>query len=312
MRRLALHGTLGLLLGALVPAGIAHEDDPKLLDLQRPYRGTGYRAARAGSGGGSLAGGVEFASDGVTLLSWMPLGEFGSPANGADCWGYVSSSGREYAIFGHYDGTSFVEVTQPDDPQLVATVNGPDSLWRDIKVYQDHAYAVSEGGSGIQVMDLGQIDSGLVTHVGNFTAGGSSATHNVAIDTVSGYLYRTGGSDNGLRIYSLADPASPSFVGSWSDRYVHDAQVITYTSGPYAGKQIAFCCSGFNGGWTSPGISILDVTNKSNIVQLSQFQYPNPKYSHQAWLNEDGTLLYLNDELDESGSFPTTTYIIDV
>jgi hypothetical protein len=75
---------------------------------------------------------------------------------------------------------------------------------------------VSEGGSGIQVFGSGQqIDAGVVT-LGTVTTGGSTATHNVAIDTASGFLYRTGGSGNGLRIYDLnANPPQPAFVGSW-------------------------------------------------------------------------------------------------
>ncbi len=306
---------LGLLsalsVSALALHGLAHEDDPKILHRKPAYRGPGYSAGALGKGGGSFAG-TTFPAQNATLISWMPLSDFGSPDNGADCWGYVSPSGREYAIFCHYDGTSFVEVTDPSNPQLVATINGPDSLWRDTKTYQTYAYSVSEGGGGIQVMNLANIDNGQVTLVNTVTSGGTTATHNVAIDEESGFLYRTGGSDEGLRIYNLANPASPSLVAQWDDRYVHDAQIKTFTSGPHAGKQIAFCCSGFNGGFSSTGLSILDVTVKGNIQHVGQITWPGADYSHQAWLSDDGTILYVNDELDENGSMPTTTYIIDV
>ena len=76
-------------------------------------------------------------------------------------------------------------------------------------------------------------------------------------------------------------------------------QVATYTSGPLAGKQIAFACSGFNGGWTSTGLTILDVTDKSNIQVMDEAFWSNAGYSHQAWLSPDQRYLYLNDELDD-------------
>jgi choice-of-anchor B domain-containing protein len=305
---------------ACVPTGLllAHDDDPKILDRQAPYQGAAFRRGQlnmpGGPTGGSLAlGGNPFSASGVTLLSWLPLGEFGSPGTGADCWGYTSSSGREYGLFCHRDGTSIIDVTNPFNAQVVTTISGPESLWRDVKIYQNRAYIVSEGGSGIQVVNLNNIDNGQANLVGTITSGGSTSTHNVAINEESGYLYRTGGSGNGLRVYDLAaNPTNPPFVGSWSTRYVHDAQVVSYTSGPYAGKEIAFCCSGFNNGGTATGLDVLDVTNKNNIQVLANVFYSNGAYSHQGWLSEDRQYFFLGDELDENGSLPTTTYIMDV
>ncbi|MEE8141649.1 MAG: choice-of-anchor B family protein, partial [Planctomycetota bacterium] len=258
-----------------------------------------------------------FPSSGMTLLSWLTLDDLGVGTtldNGNDCWGYVSPSGREYALMGHSHGTTFVEVTDPANPVILELIHGPVSLWRDIKVYQSYAYAVSEGGDGIQVIDMSEIDNGVVTFITNITTGGGSDSHNVAIDTDSGFLYRCGGtSSDGLRIYDLANPANPVWVAEWDDRYVHDAQVVTYDSGPYAGRQIAFACGGANGGWVDTGLDILDVTDKGNIILLSNTLYPDNEYSHQAWLSEDKQYLYLNDELDEGTlGIPTTTFVFDV
>jgi hypothetical protein len=94
---------------------------------------------------------------------------------------------------------------------------------------------------------------------------------------------------------------------------VHDAQIVTYTSGQYAGKQIAFCCSGFNGGWVSPGLTVVDVTDKANPTVISQVDYPGGEYSHQGWLTPDRQYFLLGDELDEYyNGVPTTTFAIDV
>lgn len=284
----------------------AHEDPIFLAQKQAAFKGPVLINP------GSISP-LTFPANNVSLLAWFPLATFGNHSSGNDCWGYVSPSGREYALVGLSDGTAFVEVTDPGQPVIVSVQSGPNSLWRDIKVYQDRAYAVSEGGSGIQVFNLSQIDNGVVTFVTTVTTGGTTATHNVAIDEVSGFLYRCGGGSNGIRIYSLANKDNPTFVGEWNNRYVHDAQVVTYTSGTYAGKQVAFCFSESTSGGGSPAVDILDVTNKGSITSFSQAGYSNAVFSHQGWLTTDRKYLYVDDELDESSfGTNTTTRIINV
>ncbi len=260
-----------------------------------------------------------FPAQGVQLLGWLTLGALEEDlagmtiTSGSDCWGWVSPAGREYAIIGHSAGTSFVDITDPVAPVIIETISGPTSIWREIKTYGSYAYIVSEGGDGIQVVDLSEIDDGTVSRTTTVTSGGSEATHTIALDETSGYLYRCGGSGNGLRIYDLADPASPDYITAWSDRYVHDALIVTYDDGPYAGKQIAFCCAGLSNGWVDSGLTILDVTDKSDIVELVHLEYDGATYSHQCWLTEDRQYLFLDDELDEiETGIETTTYVIDV
>lgn len=329
MRRLLLAVPL---LPLFVPASAAvHDDDPKILDRQPPYSGPAYRPAGrlaellataqplggsyAGSGGDTIGeGSISFPRQGVELVSWLPPGELlpGSTlAN--DCWGYVTAGGREIAIIGVTNGVAFVDLLDPSDPQVVATIPGPGSLWRDVKVYEDYAYIVTEAAGGIQVVDLSQLDNGVATLVNTVTAGGILETHNVAIDEESGYLYRCGGNSRGIRVYDLnVDPVNPPYVAAWNSRYVHDAQVVTYTSGPWSGRQIAFLCGGLNNGTAQTGLTVLDVTNKGNFFVRDQVYYSNPGYSHQAWLSPDRQTLYLDDELDEGGQKPTRTIVMDV
>ncbi|MCP3917064.1 MAG: choice-of-anchor B family protein [bacterium] len=297
-----------LSVGALTVPLFGHDDDPKLLDRTPSYRGPGYSP---GLGGNPVTGqSVGFSSQNVYLRSWLTMSDLGvAGEEGSDCWGYTSPSGREYAIFTSSTDTIFIEITIPSSPQIIAHIDGSNSIWRDVKVWGDRAYIVTEGGGGIQVVSMANIDSGTVTLVGT---AGTGSTHNIALDETSGYAYRCGGSSNGLRIYDLnANPDDPPQVAVWNDRYVHDAQIVTYTSGPLAGQQIAYCCAGLNGGGTDTALTILDVTDKNNIVQLSQTPYPNREYSHQGWLSPDRQYFYLGDELDEP-SVPSTVYIIDV
>ena len=289
----------------------AHLDDPKRLDREQRYEGPGWREVD----GGAVAGG-EFDAENVTLKSWITLSEIDAGASaGNDCWGYTSPNGNEYAIMGTTNGTAFIDISDPGAAEVITFIPGPNSSWRDIKTYQQFAYAVSEGGGGIQVFNLGSIDFGTVTLSAEITAGGTEASHNIAIDEESGWAYRLGGGSNGLRAYSLASPGVPAYVGLWDERYIHDAQFVTLPDDhpTHPGRQIAYCCGGFNGGWSNTGLFILDVTDKSNMVLLGEVQYSNPAYSHQGWLSDDLNYFYLNDEADETDfGLPTTTHIIDV
>lgn len=299
-------------LAVVAGAAWSHDEDwRKLADRLPPVFGPVQTLA---AGFGEMD---TFDADGVILNAWIPLNQFGlNSISGNDCWGYTSPSGREYAIMGLYNGYGFVEITDPNNPVILNSISGPSSDWHDIKVVGEYAYGVSEGGGGIQVIDLRNIDNGSVSLVGNISTAGHSTTHNIIVNQDSGALYICGANigNGGLLRVDLSNPRSPSIAGGWTNMYVHDAQVITPTSGPYAGREIAFCASGFSSGIVSTGLRIVDITNPAAPVTLSTLFYPNAGYSHQVWLSDDGTTLYLNDELDEENGLvsQTTTRVIDV
>ncbi|MCC7015268.1 MAG: choice-of-anchor B family protein [Planctomycetes bacterium] len=291
-----------------------HEEDPKMRSRSPAHMGRSVRTnAPAGQSMAGAGTARAFPANNVRMLSWLTLSDFGVPSSGNAnvCWGYVSPSGTNYALVGLSTGTGFVRLTDPSNPEIITVMSGPQSLWRDVRVFGQYAYAVSEGGQGVQVFNLAQIDNDVITLAGTFATTGTTATHTVWIDTDSGFLYRAGGGSNGLRIYDLNQSATnPPQVGTWSNFYVHEVCVKTYTSGPYAGRQIAFCCSGSNGGGTNTGLRVLDVTNKASIVQLDDVFWPNPGYSHQIDLSSDLQYAYINDELDEGSTVATTRTIV--
>jgi choice-of-anchor B domain-containing protein len=190
-----------------------------------------------------------------------------------------------------------IEITNPNAPVIIGSVSHSNSLWADVKVYQNYCYVSNETGGGIDIINLSQVDSGIVTLVQRMTTGGVSSTHNVAMNESSGFLYLCGANVGGGRImaYSLAKPAAPTLAGQVSSgvgAYSHDAQIVSYTSGPYAGKEIAFSANG------GVGLDIYDVTDKSNMIRLSRSTYAGLSYCHQCWLSEDRQYLYVNDETD--------------
>ncbi|MCH7905193.1 MAG: choice-of-anchor B family protein [Armatimonadetes bacterium] len=246
----------------------------------------------------------------VDLLGHIGLATFGYGA-GNDCWGYVSPSGREYAIMGFQRGLAVIEVSDPDRPIIIGRIPHAGSTWCDIKVYGEYAYAATEvHRSGLQVIDLTQVDSGIVRLARTVMTMGDA--HNLAIDTDSGYLYACAvNTGTGTTMcLDLSDPANPTPVGrgSMTTSGQHDMQVVTYHDGPYAGRQIMFGSSG------GRGLQIIDVTDKNNPFYISGLRYPGLEYNHQGWLSEDKRYWYMDDELDEyRGRTPTTrTLVADV
>jgi len=273
-------------------------------------------ACGAGCGCGSSTAsetvrGATFDSENISLRSRISVSEFGGGLRtGNDCWGYVSPSGREYALMGLDSALAVVEITDPASPVVVGQISHPTSDWADVKTYSAYAYVVNESGAGVQVVDLSDVDNGNISLVREFDADGDAVTnHNIALNEDSGYAYLCGsnGFGGGLVALDLSIPSNPIVEGAYTDAYVHDAEIVSFTEGPYAGREIAFCYAGF------AGLDIVDVTNKSNMFRLSRTSYPGQDYTHQGWLDRTTMLLYLNDELDErnSGSL-VTTRVFDV
>lgn len=255
----------------------------------------------------------------VDLMDMATLSELGGGNNGNDCWGWVDpDSGREFVLYGRSSGTAIVEVTDPTDMVYVANVPTATvaSLWRDIKVYDHYAYIVSEAaGHGLQVVDLNEVlnvTPGLVATLEPVvTYGNFGNAHNIIINEESGYGYVVGSNtfSGGLHIVSLADPAAPVLAGAYDGAYAHDAHPIVY-NGPdadYVGHELVFCFNGYS------GMAVVDATDKGDVGLVSTLTYAELGYTHQGWVNEDHTLCFVNDELDEQNfGNNTRTYIVDI
>lgn len=60
-------------------------------------------------------------------------------------------------------------------------------------------------------------------------------------------------------------------------------------------------------------LSVLDVTDKNNIIHLSHAQHPDSTYVHQSWPSEDHHYLFVNDELEERAyGYRTRSYTYDL
>ena len=244
----------------------------------------------------------------ISLLTPSDLGS--SDARLSDLWGWHdNTTGRDYAIVGMNDGTAFVDVT--NEPIVLGRLptNTGKAIWRDIKTHDNYAYIVADnnGKHGVQIFDLTQLrepnESKLFNANAVFT--GVHNAHNLAIH--DGYAYIVGGverlgrpdtktiAEGGLYILDLSDPLDPKVAGEFpNDGYTHDSQVVTY-EGPdleYKDRSIAFNSN-------VDSLSIVDVTDKSNLQKISDSSYPYAAYIHQGWLSEDHRYFFVNDEYDE-------------
>ena len=262
--------------------------------------------------------GVNLCSD-IDLMSHLPLNDIGGGL-GNDIWGWQDSlTGKEYAIMGRSTGTAFVDISDPLSPIYLGNLppHSGNSQWRDIKVYKNHAFIVTEASlGGMQVFDLTRlrtVSSPPVTFSETAHYAGFSDAHNIAINEDSGFAYavRTNTCDGGLHMINIQNPTNPTSAGCFSeDGYTHDAQCVNYI-GPDPDHQGAEICFNSN----TDTLTIVDVTNKAAPAMLSRTGYTGSGYTHQGWLTEDHAYFVLGDEYDESRDpsvTGTTTYLWDV
>ena len=255
--------------------------------------------------------------DNVDLLAFMPLSTFAA-TGGNDNWGWTDPlTGKEYALMGLNNGTAFVDISDPVNPLYLGKLptHTSSSTWRDIKVYNNYVFIVSEASAhGMQVFDLTELRNVPVPPVtfsetAHFSGFGSA--HNVVINEDSGYAYGVGASTcaGGLHMVNIQNPTNPVDAGCFSaDGYTHDAQCVNYT-GPDPDHQGQEICFNSN----EDTVTIVNVTNKANPQQISRTGYAGSAYTHQGWLTEDQHYFIFDDELDESYfGHNTRTRVLDV
>lgn len=268
-----------------------------------------------------------YACDKVDLQAFMPLSQMGGGGSilASSLWGWTDpQTGREYALMGLRNKTSFIDITDPVNPFYVGFLNSHTgtSSWRELKAYANHAFIVSDsnGNHGVQIFDLTQLRNyqtppatpvpfGESAHYG--TVG---SVHNIWINEATGYAYAVGTASGtttcsrGVHIFNVQNPSNPTFTAcypttSTTGYYTHDIDCMIY-GGPdqdYQGHEICIASDGKSSG-TNDSMAILDVTNKSAIVEIARVSYAQVGFIHQTDFTEDMNYLVLDDELDETQS----------
>ncbi|MBK8967864.1 MAG: choice-of-anchor B family protein [Saprospiraceae bacterium] len=210
----------------------------------------------------------------------------------ANVWGYAAN-GREYALVGASQGLIIVDITNPDAPQQIVQIPGPNNLWKEIKTYRQYAYIVSEGGQGVQVIDMSNLPApNLPYHY--YTGDGPiqgqlGKIHALHIDVASGFLYAYGGNlfSGGAKILNLnGDPYNPKYAGKFDQLgYIHDGFVdndTLYAAHIYQGL-----------------FSVVDLHDKSNPNLIETQNTPN-NFTHNTWPSDNRKTLFTTDETNNS------------
>lgn len=208
----------------------------------------------------------------MQLLGFLPFEQ-----DCSDITGFYQD-GREFAVIGLQNAASFVDVTDPNNPFEIERIQGSTSIWRDIKYWNRHVYIGTEAEDGIKVVSVDDPDNPILVN----TIIDVDNSHNIYVD-VDGYLYIVGADVYDVWIYSLADPANPSLVGTWELEYCHDIEV-------YNNK--LYCAAIYSGNFY-----IVDVSDKSNPVTIaSHFTGFNGISTHDVAVTEDEQYLFTGDE----------------
>ncbi len=261
--------------------------------------------------------------DKVDLLAFMTLAQMGTTVtpHAADIWGWTDPLDQhEYAILGLNNGTAFIDITVPTAPVRIGnlpTHTGSSNMWRDVDVAGNWCYVGSEmAGHGLQVFDLTRLRNVAnppVVFTEDAWFGGIGNSHTICADKDHPYVYTVGTSVNsgGLTAIDVTNPLLPTLAGTFTNEgYIHENVLYTY-AGPdtdHTGKQLSF---NFHSG--ADRITVVDVTDKTDMNTLVTINYSGGNICHQGWLTDDHRYLLMGDEGDE-GTFGhgTRTRIFDL
>ncbi len=259
---------------------------------------------------------------GYDLVAHLPLSVFDAQS-GNDAWGWTDPlTQKEYVLMGLNTGTAFVDISQADDPIYLGILPRTNETalqgdaWRDVKVFQNHAFVVSEASNhGLQVFDLTRLRNvenppQVFTTDAHYTEIGNA--HNVVINEKTGFAYTVGSRNSyngGPHFINILNPKAPTPAGGYGGHgYSHDAQVVSYR-GPdedYTGKEIYI-------GSNENELVLIDVTDKANPTPISSVTYPDYQYTHQGWFDETQKYFFVGDELDEvKKGYNTRTLVFDM
>ena len=211
----------------------------------------------------------------------------------ANICGYAQG-GKEYALLGASKGMVIMDVTAPESPVQIIQLPGPDNLWKEIKVYGHYAYVTSEGGQGLQIVDMAglpkadQVKNKFYTGDGAI-AGQLNKIHALHIDTTKGVVYcfgATGVANRGAVMIDIkTDPWNPRYVGAVTKDYIHDG---------FADKDTLYAGHIYRG-----EMEIWYTGDKSNPKSLGKVKTPTA-FTHNIWLSSNHQTAFTTDENNNS------------
>lgn len=210
---------------------------------------------------------------------------FGQNLN--DIWGYTDEEGNEYALVGKHYGFGIVDVTNSSSLNEVFNVFDEQTTWRDIKVWNNHAYVTCECSSGLLIVDMNPLPQSSSLNYTYWKSGDTfefSSSHNIFIDE-NGVAYIFGanvGKGGAIMLDLTQDPMNPVELGIYDEEYLHDGVVRGDTL--------------WGGAVYIGDAQVIDVTDKSEPVLMSSWKTPS-SFTHNMWFSDDNNYLFTTDEV---------------
>ena len=209
------------------------------------------------------------------------LGDVG----GSDCWGYTAPDGTEYAIMGTLKGIGIVNA---QTRQVIDELVGPDQndgyYHRDMVTYGHYLYCVAEmrgTREGLMIVDLSYLPDS-VHYVKSFINGFDITSHNMDIDSATGFAYVVKDAYDGVRLIDLADPENPVETGLIPGSDIHDV---------YARNDTAWIAEGYQKAY-----SVWDCSDKANPTLIARITDPDFGYCHNIWPSDNGKIFITTEE----------------
>lgn len=216
--------------------------------------------------------------------------------NCSDIWGYVDSTGREYAFVGRVTGTSVFDVTDPTRPVELQFIAGsvPNS-WREIKTYKNRAYVTTERGSdGMLIINMSQVPTKitwtffhpLITVNDKILNISKTVVLNTAHDLIiddKGICYLHGSNvHNGLVMFDLnKNPDVPEYIGIFNPSYSHGGEI----------RRDTFWSADIIAGEAT----VWDIKDKSKPKKIANQRTGNA-FTHSIALSDDSKYMFTTDE----------------
>lgn len=224
-------------------------------------------------------------------LNMKSLSQIELPALGNDVWGYVDSIGNEYVIAGNRLNSQIFSLSNPADPQLISTIPGSRSVWRDFKSYKNYIYIVADqGDDGLTIVNMNEAPDTVSYKMWTDTVRLNNDNdiirrcHNIYIDTIKGHAYLSGCNNGigGIIILDLSsNPEEPTIIGVENQAYSHD--VVTLKDRMYTSEI-------FDG-----ALAIYDISDPAEPLFISK-TFTSTFFTHNAWPSDDGKYIFTTDE----------------
>lgn len=230
--------------------------------------------------------------------NWFDPNATGTSSIGSQyssCWGFRNPDNKEYAILGGANGTYFIEVTIPDNPQLRDYVPGflNNCIWREYKTYQNYAYMVSDDGNDnrFQIVDVSFLPDSV--HLVHNSDSILVKSHTIYVDNgllYGGSVLRKNNVYHSLAVFDLTQtPEKPQFLRALND----DFPFITTVHDMFVRNDTVYASCGYQGFYVFKyNRTINQFTLIGNLTS-----YPDAGYNHSSWITPNGKTMVFADEV---------------